>query len=139
MKRSRMGIVVGCALALLGMALNASAQSPPEAVVKCETRVNPQRVKIQVNGDNIPAGMYRANVTNVATGASEPGTIIKSPDADGEVDFEFNSNPDGEAGIQAIAANFAVAGNMVSGAIVDNATGTAVPGATDTATCVLKP
>lgn len=96
MKALRIGIVAGCALALLAMALNASAQSPSEAVTKCQTRVGPQRAKIQVNGDNIPAGTYHAVVTISPSGnvIADSTPITLTPNADGELDFEFNSNLD---------------------------------------------
>jgi hypothetical protein len=101
--------------------------------VRCETRSNPVRSKVSVDGRNVaPNAIYTARVasgTNLATALPRAAT-------GDEVEFDFDSNPaDIRAGATRIAATFIR--NRSVRAVLLNASGQVVAGPT-TASCEAK-
>jgi hypothetical protein len=92
--------------------------------VRCERR-GTQRSRISVDGGNLRAGLYRARVTSAANAATSG---LKSTVA-GEVEFDFDSNPnDVAAGATRISPTF-IQGGSVRGEI-RSSTGILVAAAT---------
>lgn len=89
--------------------------------VRCERR-GAQRSKISVDGNNLAAGSYRARVTSGTNSATSGPKAAVS----GEVEFDFDSNPnDVAAGAKRISAGF-IQGNRVKGEIRNAAGGVIV-------------
>lgn len=98
MKSWKNTVVMGCAVALLGMVVQSEAAS---VRVRCEKRSN--RSKISVDGRNLAAGSYHAVAkSGVNSATSDPKAAVG-----GEAEFDFDSNRhDINAGATPISRNF---------------------------------
>lgn len=112
-----------CLTTVAATALPATADAA-SLRLRCETRANPARSKISVDGRNVfPDALYTARVIS---GASQKTSAPASAEGD-EVEFDFDSNPaDIRAGATAIPATF-IKNNAVR-AVLFNAGGQIVAG-----------
>lgn len=116
------------ALTTLAAALPAGAAT---IRVQCEQRAA-QRSKISVDGRDLAAGQYRAEVLSAGRMASTPPEAAVR----GEAEFDFDSNPaDIAAGATAIAPTF-IGQGTVTGRIVRTSDGSTV--ASDTVACRVR-
>ncbi len=119
--------VTGLAAALCVVAIDASAAT---IRVQCEQRGD-QRSKISVDGNNLAAGTYTAQVVSGINMAASAGQAAVGDEA--EFDFDSNRN-DQAAGATPIAPGF-IQGGKVTGKIV-NANGATV--ISDTVNCRVR-
>jgi hypothetical protein len=119
---------IAAALTVLG--LFAAEASAATIRVQCEQR-GTSRSKISVDGNNLPAGTYRAQIMS---GSNAAQTNAQAAIGD-EVEFDFDSAPNDIAqGATAVTPSFIQKG-QVTGKIVD-ATGATV--ISDTVTCRVR-
>ena len=110
MKSWKTTIVMGCAVALLGMVVQSEAAS---VRVRCEKTST--RSRISVDGSGLAARSFHAMATSGANSAtSQPKTAVG-----GQAEFDFDSNPaDINAGATPISPNF-IQGGQVTGKILN--------------------
>ena len=125
-----------CGLIVAGTALEALAAS---ARVRC--RVQNGRLRVQVDGQNVPTGKYSATLTNLrskATVATDPrklqSPVIVAPARVGNVDLDFDSTAQANDKDSRIAATFARSGDGIR-AVVNKVGTTLIPVASATTTC----
>jgi hypothetical protein len=125
-----------CGLVVAGTALESLAAS---ARVRC--RVQSGRLRVQVDGQNVPAGQYSATLTNLrsnATASTDPrklrSPLIVAPARVGNVDLDFDSTAQANDKDSRIAATFARSGDGI-GAVVNKVGTTLIPVASATTTC----
>jgi RNA polymerase sigma-70 factor (ECF subfamily) len=134
MRETQRTAVLGAALLALALAGAASAAT---ARVRC--RVEPGRLRIQVDGQDLAVGTYAARVKNARTGAvvkTEAGrtrTVTLAPD---DVDLDSDSTADANDLDGYVPASFARAGDTVRASGVESSNGVVVAAAS--ATCVAK-
>jgi hypothetical protein len=115
---------------LATLSLFAIEASAATVRIQCEQR-GTSRAKVSVDGNNLPAGTYRAQIMS-GNNAAQSGAQAAIGD---EVEFDFDSAPaDIAQGATAITPNFIQKGQVV-GKIVD-ATGATV--ISDTVTCRVR-
>lgn len=122
------------AVIALGSAADALAAT---ARVRCH--VEPDRLRVRVDGMDLTAGTYYAVLRNVTTGArvrTEPGKEQTVSRGIGDVDLDFDSTADATDGDSFISEGFARVGHRVRASVVDQAT-REVEAAAST-TCIAK-
>ncbi len=126
-----------CGLVVTGTTLEAFAAS---ARVRCRIQ-NGNRLRVQVDGQNVLVGKYSATLTNLrsnATAATDPrklqSPVIVAPRRVGNVDLDFDSTAQANDKDSRIAATFARSGDSIS-AVVNKVGTILVPVASATTTC----
>lgn len=126
MNRVSFAVLTCLAATMATAAIDASAAT---IRVQCEQRAG--RSKISVDGNNLAAGSYRAQVVSGGNSAQSPAQVAVGDEAE----FDFDSNPaDIAAGATAISSTF-IQNGQVTGKIV-NSTGATV--ISDTVSCRVR-
>jgi hypothetical protein len=108
-----MGLLIPILVLNLGLWADASAES---IRLRCESRKNPARAKISVDGRGFAAGQYRAVVRS---GKAERISKLPLSPVDGEVEFDFDSKrEDVKEGATFIRPTF-IKNNRVTATIID--------------------
>lgn len=126
MKRSTLAVLSCLSAMAATVAIDASAAT---IRVQCEQRAN--RSKISVDGNNLPAGNYSAEVVSGNNVARAPAQAAVGDEA--EFDFDSNAN-DVRAGATAVAPNF-IQGGQVTGKILNSQGATVI---SDTVSCRVR-
>ncbi len=123
--------ILGCIVLLLGLTL----EMVEAATARVRCRVKGQRVRIQVDGQDLEPGIYRAVVTNLNTGAvaiTEEGKEAEATELEPDVDLDFDSTADPDDNDSFIPANFARAGHRVQAEVENVDTGEVAASASTT-------
>ena len=134
MKRTNMLTMILCAAILLGLVLDSQAAT---ARVRC--RVEPGRLRIQVDGLDVPKGTYGAKVKNARTGSivkTETAKQVKVTLRFDDIDLDFDTTAGPEDADSFVPANFAIVGDTVRASVVNVNSGVVVAAASST--CVSK-
>lgn len=132
MKRIGMLTILMSAVIFLAAVLDSQAET---ARVRCQIRTG--RVKIQVDGLDLPVGTYGARVKNARTGGivkTEASKVVKVTSAPDDIDLDFDTEVSPTDSF--VSANFAKAHDVVRASVVKISTGVVVAAAS--ATCVQR-
>lgn len=120
MKRSWILIILSFVAVILTIAFEAEAAT---ARVRC--RVRPDRLRIQVDGQDLAAGTYFAKVSNGTTSVDSKTQTAPPPD----LDFDFDSTAGPNDMDTFIPLEFAKAGDRVTADIINSESGDIVASA----------
>jgi hypothetical protein len=96
------------------------------ASARARCRVRDGRVRIQVDGQDLPAGTYIARVTNLRTGAADKTDTGKEaiiPSGIDDVDLDFDSTADPDDKDSHISRNFARVGDRIRAIVIELGSG----------------
>jgi hypothetical protein len=132
MKRIGMLTILMSAAILLSVVLDSQAGT---ARVRCQIRSG--RVKIQIDGLDLPVGTYGARVKNARTGSivkTEATKVVKVISGVDDIDLDFDTEVSPTDSF--VSASFAKVGDTVRASVVKISTGVVVAAAS--ATCVKR-
>ena len=124
---------------VLGMFLFTLAMESQAASARVRCRIEPGRVRIQVDGENLTKGTYGAKVKNARTGGvvrTEPGKLVKVTLNLDDIDLDFDTTAGPNDFDSFVSTSFVRVGDTVRASVINMKTGVTVAAASNS--CVAK-